>query len=117
MLHTVPWVRPNYPQQIIIDGNEIDGLCDFHCELGFLLNFNQWGYFGANGMGLNDCLRDLPKETKIIWKNYNRARIVIDADYYSSSGAEISLPTSKEDSYSEELCQLFRTYIDFERID
>lgn len=117
MLATVSWKRLIYPKEIILDGNEIDGLYDFYCELGFLLNFNQWGYFGWNLNALDDCLRDLPKDTTIIWKNYNRSRMLIDTNSNSATGAEICVYSSSGKSHADYMCEILSEYINFERID
>ncbi|UXM96539.1 barstar family protein (plasmid) [Bartonella sp. HY329] len=112
-LSAVPWRSTDYPKTIVIDGNIIDGCLDFYCEIGFLLNHNQWAYFGWNLDALSDCLDSLPRDTKIIWKNYERSRILIDQDCQNSMRLGFS-PMFYANA--DDIFYLLKEHVDVERI-
>lgn len=114
MMCTISRYQFNYPKNIIINGNNIDGCYDFYCELGFLLNNNQWGYFAWNLDALDDCLIDLPKDTKITWINYKRSHILMDEDASKSMRLGVSFMFK---GYTDEIFSIFKQHIEIERID
>ncbi|MBF0206676.1 MAG: barstar family protein [Oligoflexia bacterium] len=63
-------------KEIILDGDKIDSMEDFHDQISILLKFPE--FYGRNLDALWDCLTGfIDTNFKLIWKNHAKSKVVL----------------------------------------
>ena len=63
-------------KQIILDGDSINNISDFHNEIAVLLDFPE--FYGKNLDALWDCLTGfIDPDFTLVWKNHTKSRDVL----------------------------------------